>query len=342
MKNNIIVQILFKLFASYMVLIKTVPSLESYYPHIMASAGLIWALPLILCFVSKKVSNYIIVSLIILGTYVFFLDPVFISMAKKYSFSHKQYSPYFFGVGFFIATLGRFLITKTLSFIMDVILFPFKSIGKALYSLLPVSKRKKMMNVASLTMEAIDDFAIELKPSEKLKDKNKELYNKKMGAYVNKKGYMFEDLVAALYNLLSFNAKTTTELRNERNLPKEILDQGGSGELGVDVIVEIYDEGKPFLLLIQCKHYGGTVGKSAISEIYTAAPLYSSHFGKDVRCAVMTNNYFTKPAKNLAKSCGVYLFNREELINLLVEAQSKVGVDINSHLIQENLFNEVA
>jgi HJR/Mrr/RecB family endonuclease len=140
-------------------------------------------------------------------------------------------------------------------------------------------------------------------------------------------GKDFEDFVANLYVKAGFNAKTTTQLKKENNLPESIMKSAGSGEQGVDVIVffsapqsienEVFDG-----LLIQCKQYSNTVGNKAIQEIYTAVPMYSNHFNKRFKPIVYTNNYFTKPAQNLAKSTNVALIDRDVLPFVLKEIES--------------------
>lgn len=139
-------------------------------------------------------------------------------------------------------------------------------------------------------------------------------------------GKDFEDFIANLYVKAGFNAKTTTQLKKENNLPESIMKSAGSGEQGVDVIVffnapqsidnEVFDG-----LLIQCKQYSNTVGNKAIQEIYTAVPMYSNHFNKRFKPIVYTNNYFSKPAQNLAKSTNVALIDRDVLPFVLKEIE---------------------
>lgn len=143
-------------------------------------------------------------------------------------------------------------------------------------------------------------------------------------------GRDFEDYVATLYRSGGFNAKTTTELKNEGNLPDSVMRTAGNGEQGVDVIVffETNQEidGEIFSgLLIQCKHYKNTVGNKAIQEIYTAVPMYSKHYNRKFKPIVYTNNFFTKPAKNLAESSGVGLIDRDVLPLVLNEIRNFVA-----------------
>lgn len=60
---------------------------------------------------------------------------------------------------------------------------------------------------------------------------------------------------------------------------------------------------------VQAKRYADKVGIKAIQEIVSAKDYY--HTDKTM---VVTNNYFTDSAKNLADSCGVELWDRQMLI----------------------------
>ena len=77
-----------------------------------------------------------------------------------------------------------------------------------------------------------------------------------------------------------------------------------SGDQGVDIIAE--RDG--IRHAIQCKCYSGTVGNKSVQEIYTGKNFYNCQIG-----IVMTNNYFTKAAKELAAQNGVILWDRDYL-----------------------------
>lgn len=147
-----------------------------------------------------------------------------------------------------------------------------------------------------LTLDQIDDFG-----------------DKKSKDYVVQKGRMFEDYIANLYRTAGYNAKTTTELRAEGKLPPSIQKRGGSGEQGVDVLVEIpLKNGSTKLLAIQCKHYSNKVENAAVQEIATALAMYKADQG-----CVITNNYFTKPAIDLALVNNVILVDRDGLKKMI-------------------------
>lgn len=123
------------------------------------------------------------------------------------------------------------------------------------------------------------------------------------------KGRLFEEFTAELYRTLGYNAQTTTSLRQEGRLPASIQKRGGSGEQGVDVIVESFSpKGERCITAIQCKHYSDKVGNKAVQEIVAALSLYGAQRG-----IVVTNQYFTKQAKELAMANGITLVDRDEL-----------------------------
>jgi len=76
----------------------------------------------------------------------------------------------------------------------------------------------------------------------------------------------------------------------------------GSGDQGVDIIAE-RDE---IRYAIQCKRYSKPVGNKAVQEVFAGKSFYRCHVG-----VVITNNYFTQAAKELAKENGVVLWDRD-------------------------------
>lgn len=74
-----------------------------------------------------------------------------------------------------------------------------------------------------------------------------------------------------------------------------------SADYGADIIC--YDGmGR---VVVQCKDYNKPVGVKAIQEVIAARQFYGA-----VRAAVATNNRFTKNAKEMAKRCGVELWEK--------------------------------
>lgn len=82
----------------------------------------------------------------------------------------------------------------------------------------------------------------------------------------------------------------------------------GSGDQGVDIRAE--RDGIKYA--IQCKRYSNLVGNSAVQEVYTGKEFYGCHVG-----IVMSNNYFTKSAHELADKTGVVLWDRKKLMKLM-------------------------
>lgn len=81
----------------------------------------------------------------------------------------------------------------------------------------------------------------------------------------------------------------------------------GSGDFGVDIIGE-KDHTK---YAIQCKCYSHKLNNTPIQEVIGGLAYYGCDKG-----AVMTNQYFTGPAKELAEINGIELWDRDILIKL--------------------------
>lgn len=77
-----------------------------------------------------------------------------------------------------------------------------------------------------------------------------------------------------------------------------------SGDQGVDVLAEKNN----ILIAIQCKLYSKPVGNKAVQEIIAGKSFYNANYG-----VVVTNNDYTKSAKELANKCGIFLFNIQYL-----------------------------
>jgi HJR/Mrr/RecB family endonuclease len=81
-----------------------------------------------------------------------------------------------------------------------------------------------------------------------------------------------------------------------------------SGDQGADLVVVKFG----IKTVIQAKCYSGTVGNYAVQEIFAACSLYGAHRG-----VVVTNNYFTPAAIELAAANNIELTNREGLEELI-------------------------
>lgn len=76
--------------------------------------------------------------------------------------------------------------------------------------------------------------------------------------------------------------------------------RGRSGDFGGDITARCFPFGK---IVIQCKNYKSKVGVAAVQEVYAAKTYYHA-----TRAAVATNSSFTKNARELARRCGVELW----------------------------------
>lgn len=77
---------------------------------------------------------------------------------------------------------------------------------------------------------------------------------------------------------------------------------GKSGDFGADITARGFLMTK---IVVQCKHYSKPVGVRAVQEVNAARQYYRAS-----RAAVATSSTFTKQAKELAKRCGVELWER--------------------------------
>ncbi len=105
-------------------------------------------------------------------------------------------------------------------------------------------------------------------------------------------GQDFEKYCASL---LSFNGLSSIRATKE------------SGDQGIDIIAYKGD----VKYGIQYKLYSSKVGNSAVQEAYSGKDFYKCQVG-----AVLTNNYFTDSAKELANALGVILWDGNDLNKL--------------------------
>lgn len=80
----------------------------------------------------------------------------------------------------------------------------------------------------------------------------------------------------------------------------------GSGDQGIDIIANNGNKKVGF----QCKNYAGKVGNNAVQEAYAGQSFYGLE-----EVYVLTNNYFTDSAKQLALSTGVILLDRGYILS---------------------------
>lgn len=98
----------------------------------------------------------------------------------------------------------------------------------------------------------------------------------------------------------------------EKNGYSKIQVTKGSGDQGIDIIA--YKDDIRFG--IQCKRFSSPIGNHAIQEVFAGKSYYNCHIG-----IVITNNYFTSSAIELAKHNGIILWDREKLLQLIKAAK---------------------
>ncbi len=108
-------------------------------------------------------------------------------------------------------------------------------------------------------------------------------------------GRQFEEYLGALYQAFGYQTEVTK----------------ASGDFGADLILKNNDE----TILVQAKRYSSKVGLQAVQEIVAAKGYYSAN-----HAWVVTNNYFTEPARKLASANDVLLIDRDLLIKLSAQA----------------------
>ncbi len=84
----------------------------------------------------------------------------------------------------------------------------------------------------------------------------------------------------------------------------------GSGDYGIDILAE--KEGITYA--IQCKRYHSTVGVAAVQQAYAGKDYYDCMVG-----VVMTNQYFTKSAVEVAGKLKIILWDRGYLQMMMEE-----------------------
>lgn len=87
-----------------------------------------------------------------------------------------------------------------------------------------------------------------------------------------------------------------------------------SGDYGADLILST----KGNKIIVQAKRYKKNVGVKAVQEIAAAQKYYNSD-----ECWVITNWFFTEPAKKLAKTNNVRLVDRNQLMNWMLKEKRR-------------------
>ena len=98
---------------------------------------------------------------------------------------------------------------------------------------------------------------------------------------------------------------------------KNVVVTQASGDFGVDITAEK----NHVSYAVQCKRYEKKVSNAAIQQVIGGLAVYGCEAG-----AVMTNSYFTEPAKRLAEANGVILWDRDALAEMLDRNGTKKAV----------------
>ncbi|MFW6172042.1 MAG: restriction endonuclease [Planctomycetota bacterium] len=89
-----------------------------------------------------------------------------------------------------------------------------------------------------------------------------------------------------------------------------VVETPKSGDQGADVLLERAGE----RTVVQAKLYSGYIGNKAVQEAIAARSHFRCHAAK-----VVTNNFFTPSARQLAESSDVQLVGRDELAQMIAE-----------------------
>lgn len=104
-------------------------------------------------------------------------------------------------------------------------------------------------------------------------------------------GLEFEKYLGVLFKSMGYKTEVTQ----------------ASGDYGADLILKRNGQ----KIVIQAKRYSEKVGITAVQQVIGAKNFYRAN-----ESWVITNNYFTEPAKKLATKSDVRLIDRDELIQL--------------------------
>lgn len=115
-------------------------------------------------------------------------------------------------------------------------------------------------------------------------------------------GTTFEQLLLEYFRKLGYKGKTTEEY----------------GDYGADLLLA-KDNIK---YVVQAKRWNRKVDIKAVQEIVAAIKHYKADRG-----IVITNNFFTRNAENLARSNNIELWDRNKLINLMSRVQGQSLVE---------------
>ena len=160
--------------------------------------------------------------------------------------------------------------------------------------------RKVLMTSAEFETAFEQGFFTSLQSSlalERHTQVNEQSLNARVNYYNEKFDYMsgkdFEQYCAQLLHEVGFSDVTVTP---------------ASGDFGVDILGKYND----VLYAFQCKRYSSNVGVDAVYQISGGMKYYHANVG-----IVLTNQYYTEQAQQLASEIGVVLWDRDFLYDLI-------------------------
>lgn len=192
----------------------------------------------------------------------------------------------------FIDEIGNLQKNKEINEHLLKILLKGKKVGITCLLYSKFSKRNLNLGYIEDLVDLYDEFDIEKVISGEINNIELDKIDDEMD------GYNFENCSANLLLNNGFNNVKVTQY---------------SGDFGVDIIAYKDD----IKYAIQCKKYSSPVGIKAVQEVIGSKTMNDCHVA-----VVLTNNFFTSSAKELAKKNNVLLWDRnklKELINNLHE-----------------------
>uniref|UniRef100_A0A1D9GB45 Restriction endonuclease type IV Mrr domain-containing protein n=1 Tax=Moorena producens (strain JHB) TaxID=1454205 RepID=A0A1D9GB45_MOOP1 len=121
--------------------------------------------------------------------------------------------------------------------------------------------------------------------------------DEQLDAIDNIKGREFKKFMAKLFKQLGYQVKRTP----------------ATADYGADLVIQKGD----IKAVVQAKIKQGSVGIKAVQEVTGAIGYYQANLG-----LVITNSKFTEPAKNMAASNKIGLFDRDDLKKIIKELYS--------------------
>lgn len=198
----------------------------------------------------------------------------------------------------FIDEIGNLQKNKEINENLLKILLKGKKVGITCLLYSKFSKRNLNLGYIEDLVDLYDEFDIEKVISGEINNIELDKIDDEMD------GYNFENCSANLLLNNGFNNVKVTQY---------------SGDFGVDIIAYKDD----IKYAIQCKKYSSPVGIKAVQEVIGSKTMNDCHVA-----VVLTNNFFTSSAKELAKKNNVLLWDRnklKELINNLHEHKNNIN-----------------